>query len=158
MGTISEEFAAFAKNAEDLGIASLYPFRLATLSSGEGGQLFYWLRVAAHALGTTVSVNRAKPPKSERRIIALVNLRARGRSFSLFTSCYLFYADVPVPLSHWLKTFSGAPRALAIFPTNIVVSNVIRYLANAIVWLLCSYAIFVYHRDHQRKRMKSLIK
>lgn len=151
MGTISEEFAAFAKNAEDLGIASLYSFRLATLFSGEGGQLFYWLRVAAHALGTTVSVNRAKPPKSERRIIALVNLRARGRSFSLFTSCYLF-------LSHWLKTSSGAPRALAIFPTNIVVSNVIRYLANAIVWLLCSYAIFVYHRDHQRKRMKSLIK
>lgn len=56
---------------------------------GRGGQLFYWLRVAAHALGATVSVNRAKPPKSERRIIALVNLRARRPSFSFIRRRHL---------------------------------------------------------------------
>lgn len=84
--TISEEFAAIAKNAEGLVVLLVPP---CYSSPGRGGQLFYWLRVAAHALGATVSVNRAKPPKSERRIIVLVNLRARRPSFSFIRRRHL---------------------------------------------------------------------
>lgn len=83
--TISKEFVAFAKNAEDLRIASFCPFRLATLSlslSGGGGQLFYWLRVAAHALGTTVSVNRANPPSFPLVLATSPSRRPRCRNRS----------------------------------------------------------------------------
>lgn len=72
---------------------------------GRGGQLFYWLRVAAHALGATVSVNRAKPPKSERRIIALVNLRASRRSFS-----FIRRAGCPSSLAPLIKNCSPSAR------------------------------------------------
>jgi len=90
---INEESVALAKNAKDSeNRASLQPFRLAALFSSGRGQLFYWPRVAARALGSTVSVNRAKPPKSERRIIALVNLRVRDLSF--FLSAFSFRPDV----------------------------------------------------------------